>query len=78
MGKFYCPICKDELEINDIDKAAMNGTSLEMVRLHKQCNHCKGFLCFSPKAKTFKKIPWWGRLFNNNFYPTMEIREKTK
>jgi len=78
MAEFHCPICNEEIEINEIDAAGINVTASSISSFHKQCKKCKGFLYFEPETKTFKKLSWWKRLFNSSCFPTMEVRERTR
>lgn len=78
MKQFFCPVCNNELDINDIDEIGINTCcSISISQFHKQCKKCNNFLYFDSQAKTFKKLSWWKRLLNNRYSPAMEVRKRT-
>jgi hypothetical protein len=64
LNKFFCPTCKNELEINDLETEILQvNTALSTIsKFYKQCHECGQSLYFDAQSNVFKRLTWFKRI----------------
>lgn len=64
--KFFCPVCKSDLNIPEAEKAFMGHPIPAIPSLsatfYRKCNKCSKMLVFDNNINTFVKLNFWGKL----------------